>query len=59
MHVDEDLPKLAVVIFACADIDLMAADDGLLGVALAAVGQALTFTLHHAFDDALGHDFGA
>ncbi len=59
MHVDENFPELAVVVFAGADIDLMAADDGFLGVALTAVGQALTFALHDAFDDALGHDFGA
>ena len=41
MHVDEDLAELAVVVFAGAQIDLVAADDGLLGVALAAVRQLL------------------
>ena len=39
VHVDEDLAELAVVVFAGVQIDLVAADGGLLDVALAAVGQ--------------------
>ena len=39
VHVDEDLAEPAVVVFAGAQIDLVAADHGLLGVALAAVGS--------------------
>jgi hypothetical protein len=39
VHVDEDLAQLAVLVFAGAQIDLVAADDGLLGVALAPLGQ--------------------
>src|SRR6266850_1823516 len=41
VHVDEDLAEPAVVIFAGAQIDLVAAHDSLLGIALAAVGHAL------------------
>ena len=40
VHVDEDFAEPAVVIFAGAQIDLVAADHGLLGVALAPVGHA-------------------
>ena len=64
MHVDEDLAEAAVLVFAGAQIHLVAADDGLLGVALAAIGQALA--LAHALDalddalhDLLGHHRGA
>ena len=39
VHVDEDLAEPPVVVFAGAQIDLVAADDRLLDVALAAVGQ--------------------
>ena len=46
VHVDEDLAEPAVVVFAGAQIDLVAADDGLLGVALAAVGQLLALAQH-------------
>ena len=54
MHVDEDLAEAAVVIFAGAQIDLVAADDRLLGVALAAVGQLLALAQHgDALDDLL------
>ena len=54
VHVDEDLAEAAVVVFAGAQIDLVAADDRLLGVALAAVGQLLALAdAHDALDDAL------
>jgi hypothetical protein len=39
VHVDEDLAERAVLVLAGAEVDLVAADDGLLGVAGAAVGQ--------------------
>ena len=54
VHVDEDLAEPAVVVFAGAQIDLVAADDGLLRVALAAVGQLLALAQHgDALDDLL------
>ena len=60
MHVDEDLAELAVLVLAGPQIDLVAADDRLLGVALAALRQALAAARHFAlddpFDDALGDD---
>src|SRR3546814_17918812 len=40
VHVDEDLADRAVFVFAGAQVDLVAADDGLLGVALAPLRQA-------------------
>src|SRR6267154_2211926 len=52
VHVDKDLAEPAVVVFAGAQIDLVAADHGLLGVALAAVGQLLALANHR---DALNH----
>ncbi len=56
MHVDEDLAHAPVFVFAGAEIDLVAADDGLLRIALAAVGQALAFVAGaDALDDLL-HD---
>ena len=59
VHVDEDLAEPAVVVFAGAQIDLVAADHRLLGVALAAVGHALALAHHHdALDDLLDHAFG-
>ncbi|MND05754.1 hypothetical protein D3C83_267380 [compost metagenome] len=39
MHVDEDLAELAVLELAGADVDLVAADPRLLGVALAPAGH--------------------
>jgi hypothetical protein len=57
VHVDEDLAEAAVVIFAGAQVDLVAADDGLLGVALAAVRQLLAVAvepLDDPLDDLLG-----
>src|SRR3546814_6467435 len=61
VHVDEDLADRAVLVFAGAQVDLVAADDGLLGVALAALRQALAAlaALDDALDDALGDDLGA
>src|SRR5690606_3179801 len=57
MHVDEDLAKATVIELASAQVDLVAADDGLLGVALAAVRQLLAViaddALDHALDDLL------
>ena len=59
VHVDEDLAEPAVVIFAGAQIDLVAADHRLLGVALAAVGHALALAHHDdALDDLLDHLLG-
>ena len=57
VHVDEDLAEAAVVIFAGAEIHLVAADNGLLGIALAAAGELFArahLTLDDALDDALG-----
>ena len=54
VHVDEDLAEAAVVVFAGAQVDLVPADDRLLGVALAAVGQLLALAQHRdALDDLL------
>ena len=39
VHVDEDLAEPAVLVLAGPQIDLVAADNGLLGIALAAVGR--------------------
>ena len=59
VHVDEDLAEPAVVIFAGAEVDLVAADDRLLGIALAAVGHALALAQHDdALDDLLNHFLG-
>ncbi|CCC97391.1 protein of unknown function [Azospirillum baldaniorum] len=66
VHVDEDLADAAVLILAGAQVDLVAADGRLLGVALAAVRQALALgalalddALHDLLDDALGHHLSA
>ena len=54
MHVDEDLTETAVIVFAGANIDLVAADHRLLGVALATVRHFLAGADHgDAFDDLL------
>ena len=55
VHVDEDLAELAFVILAGVQIDLVAADRGLLDIAFAAVRQlaALALALHHPLDDPL------
>ena len=59
VHVDEDLTETPVVIFAGAEIDLVAADHRLLGVAFAAVGHALALAHHHdTLDDLLNHFLG-
>jgi hypothetical protein len=61
VHVDEDLAEAAVVIFAGAQVDLVAADDGLLGVALAPVRQLLAVAvepLDDPLDDLLGDGDG-
>jgi hypothetical protein len=62
VHVDEDLAEAAVVVFAGAQVHLVAADDGLLGVALAAVGsfsRSRYEPLDDPLDDLLGHGDGA
>jgi len=41
VHVDEDLADAAVLVFAGAQIDLVPADNRLLGIALAAARQLL------------------
>jgi len=60
VHVDEDLAGPAVLVFAGAQIDLVAADDRLLCITLAPLRQAFApgphFALDDPFDDALGND---
>ena len=62
MHVDEDLAQRAVLVLAGAQVDLVAADDRLLGVALAPLGQAvprvrpLDLLDDELLDDLLGED---
>ena len=59
VHVDEDLADAAVFVFAGRQIDLVAADDGLLGVALAPVRHAFPGRVAmQLLDDALGGDCG-
>ena len=60
VHVDEDLTQRTVLEFTGAQVDLVAAHDRLLGVALAAVGQALALghTLDNALYDPLCDHFG-
>ena len=41
VHVDEDFAEAAVLVFACAHVEVVARDVGFLGVACAAVGQLL------------------
>ncbi len=53
VHVDEDLAEAAVLVLAGPQIDLVAADDRLLRVALAAVGQAAALDAGLDLDDAL------
>ena len=53
MHVDENLAQLAVTIFAGPQIDLVTADDGLLRVALAPLGQLFAATGDFLDDDFL------
>ncbi len=61
VHVDEDLTEAAVAIFSGAEIDLVAADAGFLGVAFAPVRQALASlgAFDEPFDDLLTDDCGA
>ena len=59
MHVDEDFAQAAVLIFAGAQIHLMAANNGFLGIALAPLGQLFAvgaddFLDDHLFDDLFG-----
>jgi len=56
VHVDEDLAEPSVVVFAGAQVDLVARHHRLLGVALAAVRHALALADHgDALDDLLDH----
>ena len=60
VHVDENLADAAVFIFAGAEIDLVPADNRLLGVALAAVGEFVAVAdpldaFHNALDDLFRH----
>src|SRR3546814_19816095 len=61
VQVDEELADCAVFVFAGAQVDLVAADDGLLGVALAPLRQAPAAlgALDDALADALGDDLRA
>jgi hypothetical protein len=56
VHVDEDLAQRAVLVLAGAQVDLVTADDGLLGVALAPFGQLLAVGLDDLLDDDLLDD---
>ena len=63
VHVDEDLAKLAVLIFAGAQVDLVPADHRLLGVTLAAIWHLFAtrtgdFLDYHLFDDLFGQNRG-
>ena len=49
VHVDEDLAQPAILIFAGMEIDLVAADDGFLGIAFAAMGQPFTLRRSASF----------
>ena len=59
VHVDEDFTQLAIFIFASAEIDLMAANGGLLGITLAARGKLFTcmHMFHHPFDNLFNEGF--
>ena len=63
MHVDEDLAQGPVLVFAGAQIDLVAADHGFLGIAPAPVHQFLALRADllddHLLDDLVGQDGGA
>jgi hypothetical protein len=58
VHVDEDFAKFAVFIFTGAQIDLVSADGGLLGIPLAARRQRTTVATNDAFDDFFDDLFG-
>src|SRR5690606_29104789 len=60
VHVDEDFAQTSIGIFAGVDIDLVATNDSLLGVTLAAVrhlfaGADFDFALDDALDDLFGN----
>ena len=58
VHVDKELGEPAVLVLAGAQIDLVAADRGLLRVAFAPVGQPSALAaLHHALDHPLDEPF--
>ena len=64
VHVDEDFAQTPVIIFAGAHIDFVAADNGLLRIALAPSRQLLAVALaddalDDALDDLLGDRHGA
>jgi hypothetical protein len=63
VHVDKELGEPAVLVLAGAQIDLVAADRGLLRVALAPVGQppplaALDDLFDHPIDNAFNESLG-
>ena len=55
VHINEDLTQIAVFILAGAQVDLVAANDGFLGVALAPLGHLFTATGDFLDDDLLDH----
>ena len=58
VHVDEDFADLAVIVLAGAQIDFVAADQCLLRIALATVGQTFSGALHDTFHHTLGDHAG-
>ena len=56
VHVDENLAQLAVFIFASAQVNLVPADVGLLGIALAALRHLFAVGAHDFLDDYLFDD---
>ena len=61
VHVDEDFTKRTIGIFAGPEVNLVAADDGLLGIALAPLRHFFAFAVAHfaqddLLDDLLGQD---
>ena len=58
VHVYENFADTTILVFAGAQIHLMAADHRFLRVPLAALGQALAFAADDALDDFLDHAFG-
>mmetsp|Transcript_22711 Transcript_22711/g.37493 ORF Transcript_22711/g.37493 Transcript_22711/m.37493 type:complete len:741 (+) Transcript_22711:830-3052(+) len=56
VHVDKDLAEVPVLIFARAQIDLVAPHDGFLSVALAALRHLFAMRFDDLFDDDLFHN---
>jgi hypothetical protein len=59
VHVDEDLPQAAVLVFAGMKIDLVVAYDRLLDIALAPLGKTLAASRTHDLDDLFHHAIDA